>query len=281
MSGALKWLRSEHPDVRIVVASRELIDSLLAMNTKNRKVKRTHIERLVSDLKKGAWHLTASGVGVSVDGVLLDGQHRLIALKEADYPAVQLIVAVGLKPESQMAVDRHTKRSMADALTLATGRTIGTNAVAATTALLRIRGSMERTEPFAQRTSAQVSDTDVAEMLMECEEDLRAIISAAGDQRAAINAALLVYHRHHPSAALEFADQLKRQVGLTEDAPAYRLARAIDGCPTGGVGQVRAFGLTASACMAHSQGRPMKILRASESWEASRWTPWSFDVETA
>ena len=56
-------------------------------NTHNRPVNQTHVERLAAEMRAGRWRLTHQGIAFSEGGVLLDGQHRLWAIVEADVTA--------------------------------------------------------------------------------------------------------------------------------------------------------------------------------------------------
>lgn len=101
-------------EVRIV--TKQLVDSLLAMNTKNRTLRESSVKTYCSDILAGKWIVTNQGIGVSRDGVLIDGQHRLEAIKRCDYPKIPILVVTGLDPEAMIAVDTGVKRSAVDIL---------------------------------------------------------------------------------------------------------------------------------------------------------------------
>lgn len=107
------------PKCEIVTLDKPLVDWLLSINTDNRKVKRAVVRRYAEEIRKGEWEATSQGIGVSRDGVLLDGQHRLLALRECDYPPTDSVLVYGLRKEAQYKVDVNAKRSAADALALA------------------------------------------------------------------------------------------------------------------------------------------------------------------
>lgn len=263
---------------RIATATPELVDELLSMNIKNRTMRRSAVDRLVADIKAGAWVLTASGIGVDSNNVLSDGQHRLEAIRQAGYPPVQFMLARGLSPKAQSVVDRHAKRSLADALSLVNGRTISNLVVAACNALILVKGATQRSVTFSA-SHGSPSDSAVARKLIEWEDELLAVQSATnGSARAAVCAALAVYYRHKPDAALEFCDQIKRGLGLSETDPAYRLRAALKFSTAGGAAaSVRSFATTASAICAHSKGAQVKMIRAYESWDKAPWATWLGD----
>lgn len=270
-------LVSSEPQAFIVTATKPLVDALLAMNTHNRKPRQTAISRLRSDIELGHWRLTASGVGVDKQGRLSDGQHRLHAIVEAGYPPVQFTLVIGLDPEAQSVVDRHAKRSLSDALSLLRGRTVSTAVMAASNSLLLIKNSTSPTEPFVF-AGGQPSDAQAAQCLLEWEEDLLAVMGAAGSNfRASIVAAMAIYYRHDQDRAMMFADQMKRGLGLSETDPAYKLRAALESglARIGGAqGSIQAFRFTVSAVLAHSQGRELRLLKGSDSWSNHRWAGW-------
>lgn len=94
--------------------------------------------------------------------------------------------------------------------------------------------------------------------------------------RAAVVSALAIYYRHEPEKALDFCDQIKRGVGLHEHDPAYRLRLALKlpAVKGGAQGSIRAFSYTASAIVAHSEGRQMKLLKGLDSWDHAPWKEW-------
>lgn len=271
-------LVSQTPSAHIVTATKPLVDALLAMNTSNRKVRQSAVQRMRVDIESGAWRLTASGIGVDIRGVTSDGQHRLLAIKEAGYPPVQFVLVVGLSPDAQAVVDRHAKRSLADALSLLHGRTISTALVAASNAMLSITNSTSRSDPFSSRLGRGVSDAEAAANLLDWEDDITACIAAtAGLFRASVCAALAIYHRHDQAGALLLADQMRKGVGLSESDPAYRLRAVLANSPQaqgGQGGSFRAFAYTVSAVIAHANRQSLRMLKQSESWARAPWKEW-------
>lgn len=88
---------------------------LLTLNTSNRRVRRARVSRLARAITEGRWLNTGHPVCVSSDGVLIDGQHRLMAIVEAGRAAI-LSVAFGVDPEAFKVIDTHGVRNTSDAL---------------------------------------------------------------------------------------------------------------------------------------------------------------------
>jgi hypothetical protein len=126
------------PEAQIKTATKELVDSLLSMNTSNRGVRKTIVNAYARDIKAGKWKLTNQGIGVTINGVVADGQHRLLAIKECGYPPIPLLIVTGLDPDVQIAVDAHAKRSARDLLQFAFGARVSRSAPAIANVLIRV-----------------------------------------------------------------------------------------------------------------------------------------------
>ncbi len=111
-------IKYEGERAEIVTASKQIVDKLLAMNTHNRKYKASWVKKLCADIKNGRFYLTNQGVGVSKDGVLLDGQNRLMAIRDAGYPPVKFVLVTGLDKISQQKIDVGFRRTLSDLLAL-------------------------------------------------------------------------------------------------------------------------------------------------------------------
>lgn len=103
---------------RMRVRPDQALQWLETANTNNRKVSSTHVQRLARDMADGKWRLTHAGIAFGPEGTLLDGQHRLWAVVEADIP-VEMHVWFNIDPESMMTIDCGKTRSMADILNIA------------------------------------------------------------------------------------------------------------------------------------------------------------------
>lgn len=86
-------------------------------NTHNRPVSQAHVDRLAQDILNGRWRLTHQGVAFDTEGLLIDGQHRLWAIIEANTP-VQMRVFYNEPPENKGVLDSGERRSNLDILQL-------------------------------------------------------------------------------------------------------------------------------------------------------------------
>src|SRR5262249_37047897 len=84
----------------------------------NRPIRDSRVHQYASDMKAGRWRLTHQGVAFDEDDQLIDGQHRLYGLLEANVP-VEMLVSRGWARETQQFVDEGLPRSVADVIRLA------------------------------------------------------------------------------------------------------------------------------------------------------------------
>lgn len=109
------------PDKTTVIEIRDLdaraAAKLLGANTHNRHLRPTVVNRYARDMAGGLWMMNGETIKVADSGVILDGQHRLAAIVQADV-VIPMVVVTGLLEDSQETVDRGMPRNIADALKL-------------------------------------------------------------------------------------------------------------------------------------------------------------------
>lgn len=265
-------LISTTPQVSIVTASKSMVDKLLSMNTRNRTPKKDHMARIKRDIESGTFHLTASGIGVSKTGVLLDGQNRLMAIRDAGYPPVKFVLATGLDDDSQRVVDRHAKRSLSDALSMHMNITVSSHMVALAHALRSFNATRKPPQPFAY-AHGHLSDSEVGDFMAEYGDVAIEVVRSATGCRAPVMAAIFVYALHDHERALQFARDVAKGVNLAEDNPAFRLRSSMARLKTASdaAGRMELFRVAASACINHANNKNLKLLRAADSWDGARW----------
>lgn len=91
----------------------EMAKGYLLKNTDNRNKRGWWVSGLANMIKRGEWIPTHQGVAFSKSGKLLDGQHRLEAIIEANIP-VQMIVTTGVRDDAYKVLDNGIKRTLAD-----------------------------------------------------------------------------------------------------------------------------------------------------------------------
>lgn len=105
------------PIVEFLDISPALAADFLTRNTHNRPIRERIVRAYAEDMRNGNWQTNGDAIRVSVDDVLLDGQHRLRAVVESGV-TIRMLVIHGLESETQDTVDGGAKRKFADVLVL-------------------------------------------------------------------------------------------------------------------------------------------------------------------
>ena len=91
-----------------------LAKSIMAHNNiSNRNISLKNVAHLAAQIRNGSWYENPQPVVFSVCGRLLNGQHRLQAIVQADMPAKMAIV-LDADPATYEVMDTGNKRSLAD-----------------------------------------------------------------------------------------------------------------------------------------------------------------------
>lgn len=90
----------------------------------NRNEKPSSVEIYANDIKEGRWRVTHQGIAFDTNNYLIDGANRMRAIIKANTPAI-MFVARGLDPETVLALDNNSRRTVGDALKVA-GRPVHT-----------------------------------------------------------------------------------------------------------------------------------------------------------
>ena len=94
--------------VEYIITNKAIVDRLLDGNIRNRRLNAGHMKKLSMDIKNGRYVFNGQPVIRDQDGYLRDGQHRLIAIQEAGYPEIPLLLVTlkGDQSHIEQAYDR-------------------------------------------------------------------------------------------------------------------------------------------------------------------------------
>lgn len=106
------------PEATVVTVDPTTATHWLTRNSANRPVRHVVVSKYADDMTNGRWCLTGAPIQFAVDGTLLDGQHRLLAIIESGV-TLPLFVVNGLPLEARPYMDVGTKRTLADQLGIA------------------------------------------------------------------------------------------------------------------------------------------------------------------
>lgn len=100
---------------RVEMVTPERAEQLLALNTINRGISGSVVDKYARDMRAGRWRLNGQTIKLTTSGQLLDGQHRLEAVKKARraFPA---IVVEGVPESCLGSLDVGHKRSLGEIL---------------------------------------------------------------------------------------------------------------------------------------------------------------------
>jgi len=95
----------------------ELAAAILSEGSRNRNIRRKDVIRYAADMKQGLWATTGEAIKFDQDGSLLDGQHRLSAVVDAQI-TVPMLFVYDIPRASQDVMDSGRRRSLADQLAM-------------------------------------------------------------------------------------------------------------------------------------------------------------------
>lgn len=111
----------QNPTVRaeVVSVTPAMAETWLVLNRHNRIIRPGDVDKYARDMAAGAWKLNGEAVKFSrgPNRVILDGQHRLLAIVQSGV-TVDILVIEGLEPQTQDTMDSGVKRTAADVLSL-------------------------------------------------------------------------------------------------------------------------------------------------------------------
>jgi hypothetical protein len=86
---------------------------------RNRALRRTWVDYLAHTMVEETFYPTHQGIAFDEDGQLIDGQHRLEAIRKSGR-GQWLLVATGIPRSAVLAMDRHARRRESDQIRVAT-----------------------------------------------------------------------------------------------------------------------------------------------------------------
>jgi hypothetical protein len=87
----------------------------LERNIMNRRPLERAVAKLATDMSKGNWYLTGDTIKFDNEGVLIDGQHRLMAVIRCGLPQ-QFLVVRNVAKEAKIATDTGKPRTLSNVL---------------------------------------------------------------------------------------------------------------------------------------------------------------------
>lgn len=94
-----------------------LADAMLQNNTNNRNIRPNHVNEMVRDMQAGKFQMNGDAIRFDRNGTLLDGQHRLHAIRKSGLSQTMLVIE-NLDPQSMKTIDGGVKRTNGDRLSM-------------------------------------------------------------------------------------------------------------------------------------------------------------------
>lgn len=91
----------------------DVAKEMLSHNCKNRRIRALTVSKYADDMKNGKWTETPDAICFDANGTLLNGQHRLNAVIQANIPVV-MTIAYGVQADA--VIDKGISRDTSDSL---------------------------------------------------------------------------------------------------------------------------------------------------------------------
>lgn len=243
---------------QVELVTPEVAARYLEGNVHNRPLSHRHVMELVKEINEGAgWRLNGESIKFDASGTLLDGQHRLYAVMEANRP-VQMLVVRGLDPEVASTLDTGKRRSPSDVLHLSGVRSgYNTTLAAAIRLILQYRRG-ELWTPYKPTNREILAFQQANQGLVDWVHRMR----AKGPLRnfaSATSAVMYLGCQHQSARAVEFAEALITGAGMERGHPALAVReRLLSGRHNYGTPR---FVVTVIGWNAFVEGRQVYIIR--------------------
>lgn len=218
------------PSTSIIIVTPEMALRWLQKNTNNRPVSRITVERYKRDMLAGLWQFTNAGVAFDVNGDLIDGQHRLLAISELPIGnGIALNVTRGLAPEARFFIDQGRKRTSGQQLAMAGNRNYNHTASGVRLFLIWQTGILFRDTKQAQLiTSPQIQDwVKSNEALVELANQSQRDLVKSDASPSVARAAFFAFASIDPCDAALFFSKLHSGAGLNEGDPILALSQRL------------------------------------------------------
>lgn len=241
----------------------DLAREMLEHNTGNRPAKAAQIKRMAADMKAGRWHVTGEPIIFSRDGVLNDGQNRLMACVQAE-ASFRSDVRFGVDRAAFTYTGQAVKRTAGDVLSIINVPSANVTAAACRWVLTYRAGNI-----YASGSSGP-SAMDVAEFyeanphIAECARVGLGVFNKFRPMPASLAAGIaFLADEIDRSASDAFMDALASGANLPDQSPILALRRRLldNAAAKSKLRTPVLFAMTILAWNAWRSGKRMKSLR--------------------
>jgi hypothetical protein len=258
------WLISNSPKSRLVTITPQLGEELLSRNIGNRNLSLGEVSKLREEIRRGNFLTTGQGLSVNTQGILVDGQHRLYALKAEGWPNVKMFVMTGIEEKAKMYFDQHRIRREKDIFDIKyPSAKVKSRFFSVLNYVIQYNNKWNRTK---------LVNSEKEGLIPVYENEIGNIIDV-GSPKAFFSAAhyagfvVVAHETGRLSEVCAFVKQVADGINLTDKMPAYHLRNFVS-MQRGGSGsnihQERML-KSIAATRAFLGNKEMKLLRASYS----------------
>lgn len=236
-------------------------------NTKNRHLRKHHVDRIAADMLGGRWKFTGAPIVFDTEGRLADGQHRLAAIAKSGLPLPMMIID-GVSTKAFAVIDCGAKRTAGDVLG------VGGDSNGKTQASVLPMVAAYDANDGELPVSWPMSNSEVLDL--KAQYPNLGVVTWAANQAAqaaglplapsVAGFAYYVCHRINPNQARAFFGSLFTGEGLEAGDPALAARRRLMACGNeNGSRRVRRqhADVIFHAWNAYRQGRSIKVIRTN------------------
>lgn len=257
-------------ETKVMTITPEMAGEWLLKNTKNRHVTKRSVERFAESMEAKEWVLNGESIKFDTQGILLDGQHRLMAIVKSGC-AIESTVDFDIDPKAFTTLDTGRKRAGSDALSI-----LGFENTQGLAAAIRVYLIYQKGRLFSDNGRANITNDQICHFAT----NYPALISLMqiGIQSGFINRLMgkslagglypLIY-RSNPEKAVQFyyilesGDAYKYKNGATVLLLRDRLMMGA-GKTSGGMRQAQISALIIHTWNHFLDGTELQVLRAPE-----------------
>lgn len=203
---------------------------ILEVNAENRPISQLSVIKYKTDFLSGRWDYNAEPLKFSWDGLLRDGQHRMIALSQCPPKTrVKFLVAYGLNPESQLSMDQGRVRTAGNQLSLRGVKEANLVAAGAKTFILWDEGLLFRDNNAQAKITKSVVEEFVFNNLPQIKRlgEYTSLIKKNHARGAIAYAAALGFDSVQPDYSRAFFDQLANGAANARNNPITALDKRL------------------------------------------------------
>lgn len=214
------------PSVEFVKITPDQARDWLRQNIDNRPLRDRDVAAYARDITADNWRVTGEGIKFAADGRLLDGQHRLAAIVQAD-KTVGMYVFRNVDDAAQQVMDSGIKRSVSDAFNLQGQKNTATLAAGARLAFLYDKGLIAG-QRWPKITNLEVLDfVDVNPDLLRAAEMATSLKNRVNVQPSVLTVAWWVLARVDVADCHEFFMRLANMQHEGPGDPIFSLLRRL------------------------------------------------------